>query len=280
MAMASSRPTWRSPTARWSSRSRRRTSNASPRSSRPSAPPNAPSPSPRPVPDPAAPVLGPDRLGRFSVDRTGFASWSTGRSTPSSPRFGWLHGIDYVFADESETASLDQRRLFLPAYRVLDPGLSSALGVEPGKPVLYHPRAAFDLWGARYFILPSSPGDWTDDNRSYAAFIDGTDLIYPDPASLAGPGHAGDRRRWLQDRDVQIRRNRSAFPRAWVVHDARLIRPLDRDHSASLDALIARLRSADAAGRAEASSSAVDLRRTAYVETDASVSPGPLSAGR
>ncbi len=195
------------------------------------------------------------------------------------PAFGWLHGLDYVFVDESETASLDQRRLFRPAYRVLDPATSSTLGVEPGKPVLYHPRAAFDLWGARYFILPSSPGDWTDENRSYAAFIDRTDLIYPDPASMAGPDRAGDRRRWLRERDVQVRRNRSAFPRAWVVHDARLIRPLDGGHSAARDTLIARLQSADAPDRAGGASSPADLRRTAYVESDAPSTLAPYLPG-
>src|SRR5262249_32274160 len=56
------------------------------------------------------------------------------------PAFGWLHGIDYVFVDESETASLDQRRLFRPVSEVPDPGLASALGIEPGRPVVFHPR--------------------------------------------------------------------------------------------------------------------------------------------
>ena len=79
------------------------------------------------------------------------------------PGFGWLHGINYVFVDESETGAptsvgCSGRR---PGRSM--PGLAAALGVEPGRRVLYHPRGAFDLWGARYFIIPSYPGDWTRD---------------------------------------------------------------------------------------------------------------------
>ncbi len=221
--------------------------------------------------------------GPFRIQR--LPSWApTGWSTSSSPRrlrelvdweidtlqpsFGWLHGIDYVFVDESETARADQRRLFQPSSRVLDPNLSAALGIEPGRPILYHPRGVFDLFGAVYFIVPSSPDAWTAVNRSYAAFVDQTELIYPDPASLEGPEHLKDRERWMLTRDVQVRRNRRAFPRAWVVHGARLIRPIDESHPAERDALIARLRSADAGDPAPASSQRPELLRIAHIETD------------
>src|SRR5262249_3086476 len=70
------------------------------------------------------------------------------------------------------------------------------------------------------------------------------------------------------DRDVQVRRNRLAFPRAWVVHDVRWIRALDEAHPARRDALIARLRSGEPARPADPSTADEDLRRTAYVEID------------
>jgi hypothetical protein len=180
------------------------------------------------------------------------------------PNFGLLHGLSYVLSDESETARAEYRRLFRPSSRPADDRAAAALGVEPGRPVLYHARRSFDLWGARYFIVPSYPGAWTSENRSYAAFLDQAELIFPDPVALAGPGRLAERRRWLETRDVQVLRNRAAFPRAWVVHDARLIRPLDRASPAARDALITRLGSPDDPARAPA----VDLRAAAYVETD------------
>jgi hypothetical protein len=184
------------------------------------------------------------------------------------PKFGLLHGVAYVFADESETAGADYRRLFRPDYRVVAPQLALALGAEPGRPLLYHPRGMLDLWGARYFIIPSYPGDWSRENRSYAALVDQTDLIYPVPAALDGPDHARERQQWVMTRDVQVRRNRAAFPRAWVVRSAHLIRPLAAGTSASRDALITRLRSADPQGQADPRRPATDLRAAAYIETD------------
>ncbi len=82
------------------------------------------------------------------------------------PSFGWLHGLRYVFVDESEIARDDTRRLFRPASRALDAGLAAALEIEPDRRVLYHARGAFDLWGARYFIIPAHPGNWTRRNAA------------------------------------------------------------------------------------------------------------------
>ena len=72
-----------------------------------------------------------------------------------------------------------------------------------------------------------------------------------------------------------VRRNRRAFPRAWIVHDARLIPPIVGADPAPRDALIARLLAADASLRPQTPDPGPDLRRTAYVETD---EPGSLAA--
>ncbi len=173
------------------------------------------------------------------------------------PSFGWMHGLSYAYVDESETGRADFRQLFRPVPGPPDPSLAAALGVEPGRPILLHPRGAYDLWGARYFIIPSYPGDWREANRSYAAFVDETDLIYPDPQALAGPERAEARRDWLFRHDVQVRRNRRAFPRAWVVHEARPIRPLGGPDDPRRAALVHRI-----------VESADELRQTTYLETD------------
>lgn len=188
------------------------------------------------------------------------------------PSFGWLHGVQYVFVDESETGRVDQRQLFRPGYRLASPEVAASLGVEPGQIVLWHARRAFDLWGARYFILPADPGDWTGIHRSYAAFLEDTDLIYPD---LPGPEHTDDRRRWRLGRDFQVRRNRRAFPRAWIVREARLLPPADDSPETRRTALIARLRAGEDAGDSTSMAPAPHLRHTAYVETDDPASLGP-----
>ena len=182
------------------------------------------------------------------------------------PGFGLMHGLAYVFADESNTANADFRRLFRPAYVTPESELRSALGVESGHRVLLYPRTSFDLWGVRYFIIPAYPGNWTRDNRSYAAFLDQTDLIYPDISAMEDPAQMHVRRQWLLTRDVQVRRNRRAFPRAWIVHkawlihDGRLVPSADSSEPVLRDSLIERLRSADPVAN--------DMGTTAYIESD------------
>ena len=143
------------------------------------------------------------------------------------PGFGLLHGLSYVFTDESQTGRADYSRLFQPTLRAADAETAVMLGVSPGRRVLYHPRRILDLWGARYVIVPSYAGDWTG-RDSYAAFLDETELIYPDPTAPEADAQAPERRRWIKTKDVQVLRNKAAFPRAWIVHQAQLEPPLDR----------------------------------------------------
>ena len=56
--------------------------------------------------------------------------------------------------------------------------LAKTLGVPAGKPVVYYPRRSYDLWGARYFLLPASP-DWSSPDRGFVSFLDQTELIHP-----------------------------------------------------------------------------------------------------
>ena len=74
------------------------------------------------------------------------------------PGFGCIHGLSYVLTNESETGRADYVQFFQPAPRKVTGRSAAMLGVQPGQQVLLHPRGAFDLWGARYFIVPSYPG--------------------------------------------------------------------------------------------------------------------------
>jgi hypothetical protein len=201
------------------------------------------------------------------------------------PSFGLLHGLSYILADESETGRAGYGRFFEPVLRAADEQAATALGVEPGYLVLYQPRQAFDLWGARYFILPSFPSGWRSPNRSYAAFLDRTELIYPGRAEMEGPAHQENRARWLRAKDVQVRRNKGAFPRAWIVHSARLVRPVDASSTSAHDVLAVRIGFGEATAQNNLRLPAPDLRTTAYVETDnpQEIAPflpgGPTDAG-
>lgn len=184
------------------------------------------------------------------------------------PGFGWLHGLSYVYWDEGQIGRRELQRLLRPELRHVGDVLAAEMGIEPGRRIVHHARGVLDLWGARYFIIPYYSGDWTGEHRGTAGFIEGTDLIYPSPDSVLGPEHFEERRRWLLGRDYLVRRNRSAFPRCWVVRDLRLVPPGDGDAAATRDSLITRIRSAGSTDGFQGPASEVDLRKTAFVETD------------
>ena len=52
------------------------------------------------------------------------------------------------------------------------------------------PRRAFDLWNARYFIVPINTNGFDTRERGFASLLPQTELIYPGPAELSarGPG--------------------------------------------------------------------------------------------
>ena len=79
------------------------------------------------------------------------------------------------------------------------------------------------MWNTRYFVLPSYPANWTDENRGYAAFLTDTEPIHPDLIRERTPEAQERARDWVENHDYQILRNQNAFPRAWIVHQARVL---------------------------------------------------------
>jgi hypothetical protein len=195
------------------------------------------------------------------------------------PGFGLLHGLSYVLSDEGQTGRADYARLFRPSMRAADAQTASLLGVPQGHRVFYHPRRAVDLWGARYVIVPCYAGDWTG-RDSYAAFLEETELVYPDPRAPEAQARTAERKRWVETKDFQVLRNRAALPRAWVVHGGRLVRPLESSQSRLYDELVALLQlpvEPDGPGRG---SSGLDVKQAAVVETnDPSALAAYLSGG-
>jgi hypothetical protein len=101
------------------------------------------------------------------------------------------------------------------------------LHLPAGHEVVVHRRRAFNMWNTRYFILPYAPGNWSSPQRGFASFLDRTEPVFPAPGAFKGTGGRERQRDWLTSVDFQVRRNLDCFPRAWVVHDARVLTKVD-----------------------------------------------------
>ena len=75
-------------------------------------------------------------------------------------------------------------------------------------------------------IVPFDTEGWGDPSRASAPFLFQTGQVWPKPRSLAGPNGAELKRNWTETRDYRVLRNLDAYPRAWVVHDARATTPV------------------------------------------------------
>jgi hypothetical protein len=142
------------------------------------------------------------------------------------PLFALPLGFPYCAAMGSLEID-DYMAFFDPQEMPTPSGTAQILGVTPGSSVTYYPRRSFDLWGARYFILPTVP-DWANSSRGFASFLNKTELIYPKAEVLHATNSVEGQPTWAASHDWQLRRNQAAYPRAWVVHIAS-IRPPARD---------------------------------------------------
>ncbi len=166
---------------------------------------------------------------------------------------GILELDDYVF-------------FFHPDTMPLPAAMARALGLAEGREVRYFPRRGFDLWGARYFVLPALPHDWMSKSRGFASFLDQTDLIYPDLDVLGGETVEAGRESWGVRQDWQLRRNRAAYPRAWLVHYARVTPPAtDPDDRAELMRALIYM---DDPIWSQPDRAVFDLRAAAWIEAD------------
>ncbi len=152
-----------------------------------------------------------------------FVTWE--RAT-IQPKYGITEGIEYTHT--IGVAELFDYEWFFSGFpfRIRERlAREIGTGLKPGDQVVYFPRRGFDLWNSRYFILPVYPSGWMDEDRGYAAFLENTDLVYP--LLLQERGREAEKKEWLEAHDYQIRRNRQAYPRAWVVHDSRPLPALE-----------------------------------------------------
>jgi hypothetical protein len=189
------------------------------------------------------------------------------------PSYGLTTGPGQAFSP-GVLELYDYLWFFRPLRLRAERSAAAALGVRPGSPVLYYPRKGVDIWASRYLILPARPDGWTGEARGYAAFLERTTPLHPDPATFEGPGGAARRLRWETDHDWQLVRNDAAFPRAWVVHDARVIEPLRWGDDGGRSRVMQRLLFPNDLLWHDDARPVLDLRATALVELD---DPGALA---
>jgi hypothetical protein len=140
-------------------------------------------------------------------------------------KYGINYGIEYTHT-QGVAELYDHDWYFGGFLRVLIGSvIAKELGTESGTRVIYYPRRAFDIWNTRYFVVPAHPKGWTDPTRASAAFRFASELIYPKTDEDGEATLPEISRTWNGDDDVVLLRNEQAFPRAWVVHDARPIKP-------------------------------------------------------
>ena len=164
--------------------------------------------------------MEPAELAYHHRPTTGSAtSWTWERAT-LQPKYGINEGIEYTHT--IGVAEIYDYEWFFGGFpRKVWGQTAEWLGVTPGQKVVYFPRRSFDMWNTRYFILPWYPNGWLDESRGFAAFLEESELIYPPHERFQGADKADEIKAWIETHDYQIRRNRQAYPRAWVVHDAR-----------------------------------------------------------
>ena len=144
------------------------------------------------------------------------------------PKYGLLGRLSYTLTPAS--LELNDYGLFFGGFfTVLDTSRAMLRGAEPGQQILYYTRRGYDLWNTRYFILPMAPDRWQDGSRGFASFLPQTAMIAPDPGLTSHLEDPENRQRfeaWIRAQDWMLFRNKAAYPRAWVVHQARFLKPI------------------------------------------------------
>jgi hypothetical protein len=180
------------------------------------------------------------------------------------------------------TAELfDHSVFFHPSLVRIDEVGASALGLRPGAPVFTYPRRGFDLWNTRYFVVPGTLAPESPD-RGYASMVARCIPIYPPPGAFSSPDGSARRTNWERSEDVRVLRNEAAFPRAWIVHQARVVAPIRGLRMSDRRDLMQEILFQNDELWHEPARTVYDPRLLAWVETDrpdalAPFLPGPVA---
>jgi hypothetical protein len=208
----------------------------------------------RPEPGPfrvhRLPMRHPDRSVRWPTPRRlrTLIEW---KRDSLEPLFGPALGLEQTLV-QGILESDDYLRFF--GARLIPP----PVGVTSGASVYAFPRHGLNLWNSRYVLMPVAANGWMGASAGYER-IDPPDSVVTDPAQA---------QRWVEQENWQLLRNKEAFPRAWLVHLARVRPPIrgrsDPEYRALMKDLIDQ---ADPLTR-EPGRPVYDLRAIAFVETE------------
>src|SRR5262249_24893428 len=198
--------------------------------------------------------VSPDRVGEL-------VAWE--RLT-AGPKYGINFGVHYTRT--LGVAQLDDYEWFFGSfyYRARDRAVR-VLGVEQGAQLLVQARRAFDMWNTRYFILPFCP-KWDDQYRGIASVIDRTERTYPPPDAFERADDMDKAVDWMMKQDYQVRRTLDAFPRAWVVHEARSLPAFRGIRRASRNALMQEMLFSNDLSWPDSTRTVFDPRRYVWLE--------------
>lgn len=181
----------------------------------------------------ANPGDGPYRIHRMPLWNP--ASWSEQESGERvadftrwerktiQPKYGITEGAVYTLT-EGTAELFDYWFFFAPFHGNHDEKVGRSMGLRPNEKAVYFPRRGYNLWNSRYFVLPYVFRN--DEGRGIASFMLDVEPIYPAKDAFDGPDGAKRKEEWAKKEDWQIVRNKDAFPRAWVVHDAIFVPPI------------------------------------------------------
>ena len=227
----------------------------------------------------AAPAAGPYRIHRFPAwdplewSRTG--SPDRGREIVRwerdtlQPKYGIPLGVQY--AHVVGVAELYDYEWYYGGFlrTVRDKDMARILNVAVGDQVVYFPRRSFDMWNARYFVVPMLPNGWLDSFRGYASLLLDSDTVYPPARDFQGPEGPDKAKEWAEKSDFRILRNRRAHPRAWVVHEARVVKPApDLEAGAERQKAMQEITYENDPLWSDESRQAFDPHRVAWIESD------------
>jgi hypothetical protein len=226
----------------------------------------------------ANPAPGPFRIHRMPLwQPEGFTKQASPRRFAEliqwerdtlQPTYGLPLDVHYCL-NQGVMELFDYLLFFRPQDMPLGAEGARFLDIPASKSINYFPRRGFDIWNARYFILPIRTDTFKSPDRGYAALLPETELIAPGAELVVSPQGES----WREHEDWQLLRNKDAYPRAWLVHFVRVRAPvteLDPTPSARTDRLelMKNLVYKDDPFWRVPDRRVYDLRAMAFVETD------------
>jgi hypothetical protein len=196
------------------------------------------------------------------------------------PKYGINLGVEYTHT-LGVAELLDYDWYFNGFPRIVrDEEVAKAMGIELNAEVVYFPRRAFDMWNTRYLILPYWHGGWRDEFRGYASFLFETKRIFPESGEFnSGSGGKEAEKDWIDTKDFRIMRNLQEFPRAWIVHNARMTLPISGVSGETRSAAFQEILHAGDRFWNDSTQRVYDPHNLAWVGNDDMIALGPYLSG-